>query len=586
MASWKTPFTNGVTHFRAGKLEEAIDCFSQALKLGGDGPVIYDSRAAVYQKLGKLKDALRDTKTAIDLQPDRWQGYARSSRLFLQARKYDAASRMAELALARVPSDQGSRREEIVALQSEINAAQATAQKLTSQRAYHFGKLPVEIATNIFTMILEEDPAYVITLAQVCKNWRTFVLETPSFWRTLVLGRRRSDHKLKLWRGRARDRIHELALLEDVRDCRSVFEELSKIPMDSLRVFRCELETVEWIIENVSSLTPGVLASLHTLVVKQPSFGGVFPGKLDTGQLDWRVLHLTRVQHINFEALAMKLSRLESLYLADCLHTRQWGDFLRILHRNPTLAQLKLVGFFPSYEEGSATEDLPPSISVPCLADVHMDTVDRLANVLLPRLVTTSLKSLHIRLHRERLGPCLAWLTTGPAATLTTLTLQRTPVDKKLLREVLFSADALESLVLTHVGDTALFVLKTLAALITPPLPHNESSAEGARVAQGRAERVCCPSLRHLDVSHCPDVVSSPLIKLVKLRLPKDSTSPQITDGSAVEAKSGKPAVRALESLILDGCPNIDPEILPWLRKVVPQVSCVYQSKKDARWKR
>ncbi len=32
-----------------------------------------DARAAVYQKLGKLKEALRDSKSVIDSQPGRWQ---------------------------------------------------------------------------------------------------------------------------------------------------------------------------------------------------------------------------------------------------------------------------------------------------------------------------------------------------------------------------------------------------------------------------------------------------------------------------------------------------------------------------------
>ena len=34
---------------------------------------VCDARAAVYQKMGKLKEALRDSKTVIDAQPSRWQ---------------------------------------------------------------------------------------------------------------------------------------------------------------------------------------------------------------------------------------------------------------------------------------------------------------------------------------------------------------------------------------------------------------------------------------------------------------------------------------------------------------------------------
>ena len=45
----------------------------QALEGGGDAFTIRDARAAVFQRMGRYKDALRDSKVAIDLQPDRWQ---------------------------------------------------------------------------------------------------------------------------------------------------------------------------------------------------------------------------------------------------------------------------------------------------------------------------------------------------------------------------------------------------------------------------------------------------------------------------------------------------------------------------------
>lgn len=91
MAEWKTPFKQGVSNFRAGKHEDAIASFSevsspfviclsppvnsiyQALRLGGDTATVCDARAAVYQKQGKLKEALKDAKAVIDSQPGRWQ---------------------------------------------------------------------------------------------------------------------------------------------------------------------------------------------------------------------------------------------------------------------------------------------------------------------------------------------------------------------------------------------------------------------------------------------------------------------------------------------------------------------------------
>lgn len=46
---------------------------NQALSLEANEYTLYDSRAAVKEKLGKTKDALRDCKRVIDLAPQRWQ---------------------------------------------------------------------------------------------------------------------------------------------------------------------------------------------------------------------------------------------------------------------------------------------------------------------------------------------------------------------------------------------------------------------------------------------------------------------------------------------------------------------------------
>lgn len=95
MSSWKQLFQKGVAMFRAGQLDDALALFTevghhgrliyagaysayQALSLEANEYTLYDSRAAVNEKLGKTKDALRDCKRVIDLAPQRWQvrGYS------------------------------------------------------------------------------------------------------------------------------------------------------------------------------------------------------------------------------------------------------------------------------------------------------------------------------------------------------------------------------------------------------------------------------------------------------------------------------------------------------------------------------
>ncbi|KAI0031059.1 hypothetical protein K488DRAFT_39337, partial [Vararia minispora EC-137] len=63
---------------------------------------VLDSRAAVYEKLERPKDALKDAKKVIDLAPQHWHGYYRSAKLFYLLRKYPAALVMARMALERL----------------------------------------------------------------------------------------------------------------------------------------------------------------------------------------------------------------------------------------------------------------------------------------------------------------------------------------------------------------------------------------------------------------------------------------------------------------------------------------------------
>src|SRR5216684_262824 len=98
----------------------------QAIRLADDASyALHDSRASVYEKQNRLKDALRDAKKTIDIAPAQWHGYFRSARLFASLNKSSAALRMCALALERLGDDDdddakhdGRRRRELTALRS------------------------------------------------------------------------------------------------------------------------------------------------------------------------------------------------------------------------------------------------------------------------------------------------------------------------------------------------------------------------------------------------------------------------------------------------------------------------------------
>ncbi|KAL7285471.1 hypothetical protein ACG7TL_000568 [Trametes sanguinea] len=532
--------------------------------------------------MGKLKDALRDAKTMIDLRPERWQGYARSARLFLQGRKYDAASRMLELALERVPADQDRGRAGLTNLKEDIDSAREASRKLAVQRAYQFGNLPVEIATTIFSMALEEEHTFVLTLAQVCKSWRLTVLATPAFWATLVLGNHRPKQKVKLWRQRARDRFAELAILDSFSDHTLALQELQDLPLNTLRAFRCEGHKLVPLLESIPNLSTSVLASLETLVLQLPIPTAYPICATHTSELRWRILRFARFVPENLLQIAKLSTQLTSISLDDCPILSLWSEFLLLLHHNPSLRSLEMSRLITPTQPQPLEGDtgLPEIITLPDLEVVTITSCKTLANSLLTRLATPSLQTLHIASHPGRIDACMAWLGQGPATTLTSLSLQRSPVQASQLTTVLKAATALESLQITYLSGVALSVLELLAT----PLGATKPYRQGDDACSVR--RVHCPALRHLDLSHCPDVAASLLIAMVKLRLPETQAAAADTAEASEEADGTPAPVRPLESLVIDDCPNVDAAVLPWLRAAVPSVSCIYLAKEKAKWKR
>ncbi|PHJ14650.1 tetratricopeptide repeat domain containing protein [Cystoisospora suis] len=59
----------GNAAFQAGKYEEAVDFFSQAIKLTPDDAVLYSNRSGAYASLNKLEEALQDANMCVKLRP-------------------------------------------------------------------------------------------------------------------------------------------------------------------------------------------------------------------------------------------------------------------------------------------------------------------------------------------------------------------------------------------------------------------------------------------------------------------------------------------------------------------------------------
>lgn len=81
----------GNAAFSAGKYEEAIRYFTEAINFSPTNHVLYSNRSAAYASLGKYSDALSDAEKTVELKPDWSKGYSRLGAAHLGLRRCEDA---------------------------------------------------------------------------------------------------------------------------------------------------------------------------------------------------------------------------------------------------------------------------------------------------------------------------------------------------------------------------------------------------------------------------------------------------------------------------------------------------------------
>lgn len=494
----------------------------------------------------------------------------------MKIKKYDNALHMIKLALDRVGADDCKRRTELEVLQGHALEAVEQQRARASRTEYHFGKLPLELSTDILTSTLAEDRAKVVVLAQVCKSWRCAILGTPHFWNDLVLSHQNPIKKAKLWRARSRGRIVHLTLRQTLSAHAIALHELQDLPLESLRTLCLADFPASVVQRHLPNLTSDVLRHLDILQIDN---------RMESRTVTWlfpepsMALRSLSVHFTPFDWVSLidYFPRLEHFTFSGPLVEVPLSAIIDFIRAHPGLRTLSLSIMDFVYHR-SPDRDQPP-VHLPNLERLEIEYHDSAMSFMFPLLHMPNLQVLNIHRGVHAIDTTLLHLATSRAGeSLKELRISQCAVSAHCVLSLLQRAKSLQTLELKYLGgNQANTILQALSQPI-PELQDGESNESNGSCAP----TIPCPSLMHVNFSHCPDVKSGSLMALVKTRLP--GTTNDTPQDAATQPECSQLA--PIDTLIVDGCPLVEMDILPWLRSKVRLVSCIYMSKKDARWRR
>ena len=462
---------------------------------------------------------------------------------------------MTDLALERMKAAGTKRRAELEMLREDIlNAAK--------QSQCHFARLPVEIQTEIFLLVINGSNSRMLALNLVCRYWRNLILDTPKFWRRLVLGSESPQKMVDAWLGRANGVLTSLRIESGFKFSkkRNVLKKASPDLWSRLEELEVDASTFE-------ILLPETIPQLRLRKF-------VLGSESSFLQIDlWK--RLQRLQTPTTRHFALRVNEGDAMLLdkipfcglttLELSGVFNYDHFFELVRRNPLLEVLIIT--HPRHWSVS-----PPPVEPVSLLHLRRIELNDLSTpgVFLRFLRTPNLAAFKVHGNDTRSDiPCLQVILSQNITSLTEIDLCFCKLSSPALIDLLQKSNQLETFRLSQClfladDDNVNIVIEALCKGTSDD--GDDSSAS-----------IICPRLQHLEVSRMPQLKAGPLVRLVKAHLTTSETPlPDGPSSSSSLLPSGRGQDHSLPlpilSLNIRNCDSIDSMSLQWLRARVPTV--------------
>ncbi|GIY39792.1 hypothetical protein CDAR_3251 [Caerostris darwini] len=175
----------GNSALNAGKFDEAIRFYSEAIKVDPSNHVLYSNRSAAYCKAAKYEDALKDAEKTVELKPEFVKGYSRKGAALAYLKKYPDALTAYSEGLKRDPNN-----EQIKEGIKEVKAQASESSQFNSggfPNPFKGPEVVEKLRTDPRTKDFFNDPSYIQLLMDLQQNPTMMVdkLKDPRIMTTL-----------------------------------------------------------------------------------------------------------------------------------------------------------------------------------------------------------------------------------------------------------------------------------------------------------------------------------------------------------------------------------------------------------------